>query len=318
MFSDVIVIHRPGGQGHATLSETLSSNGLASVRAEQPWFLWQTCLRQIAIGDEQSLELVRPHLRPGDEVRRGDVAFKFILQIICGLHSPLVGETEVSGQFKNAVAAYDCPQSPWGLRLKRFFRALFEDAKSVRQAHLVDLGSQSYGSVLRRELKGLKRIHFVGSGQLVQEILPWIAKDGNEVHLHVRDVAKVREKLGNMKGLLIHPLRVDQVEADQAFAGADAVVIAAPVDATRLNAWFKAADETLKVVADLRADSATDLVQVAGARHLVLADVFAYISKNQALLEERKAAALAAIEVAVQERNAHVEYRPFGWEDVCA
>jgi len=327
MFSDVLVIHRSGGQASATLA--FATQELAGGEASKNWFFWQTCLRQIAVfvtnGDEPHVEQLRAGLRPTDEVMRGDEGYRFLLEIICGLHSPLVGETEVYGQFKNAVATYQAsaPLTPSGSHLKRYFKSLFEDAKCIRQNHLVDLGSQSYGSVVRREVRGLgvQNIHCIGAGQLVHEILPWIAKDGNQVHIHARDAIKARRQLGAQlkRENQVHPLT-----EETRLAEAEVLIVAAPVAAAQLDAWLESAGR-LRLVIDLRADSASDLPRFVAQgsatrnlRHLVLGDVFACISQNQTQLAERKKAALAAVQNAVHERSSYVEYRPFGWEDVCA
>jgi glutamyl-tRNA reductase len=326
MFSDVILIHRPGGKGSQTLQPAL--NEAVSQEFARHWFFWQTCLRQIAIADELTVGALKAKLEPGDEVYQGEAAYGFLLEIICGLHSPLLGETEVYGQFKNAVASFQTPLTPWGSHLKRFFKALFEDAKRIRQAHLEDLGSQSYGSVLRRELRGLKHIHILGAGQLVQEVLPWLTKDGNEVHVHARDTVKAREQLaGVLKtgSSQVHTLPAGHGELgvlpvhtdDTDLAHAQAVIIAAPVSAKFIEHWLKGLPN-LRVIADLRADSASDIPQFTAETYLVLGDVFSRITQNQALLADRKKAALTAVAVAVHERNSYVEYRPFGWEDVCA
>jgi len=326
MFSDVVLIHRPGGKGSQTLQPVLKE--AVSFEFAKHWFFWQTCLRQIAIADELTVGALQAQLESGDEVYQGEAAYGFLLEIVCGLHSPLLGETEVYGQFKNAVAGFQVPLTPWGSHLKRFFKVLFEDAKRIRQAHLEDLGSQSYGSVLRRELRGLKRIHILGAGQLVQEILPWLTKDGNEVHVHARDTVRAREQLtgvikaGSSK---VHSLPAGHGELgvlpvhtdDTGLIHAQAVIIAAPVSAKFLEQWLKNTPGLI-VIADLRADSATDIPQLTGETHLVLGDIFSRITQNQALLAERKNTALTAVAEAVHERNSYVEYRPFGWEDVCA
>ncbi len=299
MFSELILIHRNGGQ--APLVE------MASERA----FFFKTCLRQIAIVDAEGASNLALQAE-GDEIYRGTEAYRFLLQVICGLRSPLIGETEVSGQFKLAVAAFAIPLTPWGQQLKRFFQNLFEDAKRVRQKHLVDLGSQSYGSVLRRELRVLpsvRRIHVLGAGHLVQEILPWIAKDGTEVHVHCRDPLKARATLGTQTAFEVHSL-----EEQFTFDAEDAFVIAAPVTARWIESWI---GKSPRVIADLRADSAEDTINLE-CRVINLSHVFNHISETQAHLEARKAAALKAIDSAVDERNSYVEYRPFGWEDVCA
>jgi len=321
MFSDVVLIHRAGSLAASTLSQDLRPVSWASEvgdsAAETGWFLWQTCLRQIALGDEFQYEFSRSRLLPSDRVYRGEFAYQFLLEVICGLHSPLVGETEVYGQFKNTVAQFPFPLTPWGSQLKRFFKALFEDAKQIRQNHLVELGSQSYGSVVRRELRkfngGLTRIEVLGAGQLVKEILPWIAKDEAQIKVFARDPEKAQKQLG------CH--RSTTLAAFQSFrdlSEAQVLIIAAPLDAEAISQWAQKMPQ-LKTVIDLRADSATNVLNVAADVVVInLNEVFARIASNQALITERKSLALGAITVAIAKRNQHVEYRPFGWEDVCA
>lgn len=313
-------------------------------------------MRQIAIGSAEGLEALQqlqqgvrqPGLSPlhseakfgvkfeaENEIYRGEDAYRFLLQVICGLHSPLVGETEVYGQFRNAVSAFAVPVNPWGLQARKFFQALFEDAKKIRQQHLKDLGSQSYGSVIRRELRGqprLSRVHILGAGHLVQEILPWITKDETEdnaeIHVHCRDPKKSAEALKAFPGVRIHDLSEgghDDHDKDRAaefgaFGSMDALVIAAPVTAEWVRTWVPASAD-LRWVVDLRGDSADDPIPMSVAtsrRVLTLPELFGRISSNQVHVQSRKRAALAAVDAAVSERSRFVENRPFGWEDVCA
>jgi glutamyl-tRNA reductase len=308
MLNDLILIHRNHGN-----SSLLPQGQDALVEGEV--FLFKTCLRQVAIVDQMALNEIQDSLKSDDEVMSGTDAYRFMLEVVCGLRSPLLGETEVGGQFKLAAQTFSIPASPWGQQLQRFFKFLFEDAKRIRQNHLVDLGSQSYGSVLRREMKGLRQIHVLGAGHLVQETLPWFSKDGIEVHVHCRDVAKVKQALGERAGLFVHDLR-----EKRNLETADALVVAAPVESKWVDEWL-AHRKNLKLVADLRADSREDRLAPLFADPCMVYDlsqIFGRVSENQARLEARRAAALKEIDTVVRERNSHVEYRPFGWEDVCA
>jgi glutamyl-tRNA reductase len=306
MISEILVLHRPGSAGFEFgAPESAAHLGLDQL------FLFNTCMRKIAVLSLDDFALVESGLRAGDEVYRGDDGYRFLLEVTCGLRSPLIGETEVAGQFRNAVSAYAVPSTPWGRQFSRMAKNLFEDVKRVRQAHLVDLGSQSYGSILRRELKGLKQVHVLGAGHLAQEILPWLAKEGTQVHVHARSLEKARIDFGGLAGLHIHSL-----EERAELAHAQAIVIAAPVRSAWFQDWVPY-DATPAIVADLRGDSRED--QITGFGHVLPLDEFVNrISSNQAHLEARKAQALAEIENVVLERSRHVEYRPFGWEDVCA
>jgi hypothetical protein len=53
-------------------------------------------------------------------------------------------------------------------------------------------------------------------------------------------------------------------------------------------------------------------------KSVLLKELFERITENQNILQERKDRALKEINQAVVVREQHVEYRPFGWEDVCA
>jgi hypothetical protein len=146
-------------------------------------------------------------------------------------------------------------------------------------------------------------------------MLPWISKDQTELHVHVRDVKKVQTVLGDRAGLFVHAL-------DERFAheSAEALLVAAPVAADWIGHWFSQG-RGLQFVADLRGDSQEDRLAPYFSDSCAVFDltqIFGRISDNQTRIEARKTAALKEIELIVRERSSHVEYRPFGWEDVCA
>src|SRR6185436_7957636 len=141
---------------------------------------WQTCLRRIlflnARDNQDILETIETDglLPPIVEVFRGQQAYRFLLEVICGLNSPIVGETAVMGQFKDFLQNAKFPNTSWGNFLRRLATNLMIDAKSVRTRHLQSLGSQSYGSLVRQHVKGLPAVAVLGSGKLAREILPWL------------------------------------------------------------------------------------------------------------------------------------------------
>jgi glutamyl-tRNA reductase len=310
MTSEILLLHRQGSSGFEF--------GVASDR-ERPalhqLFLFNTCMRKIAVFPLEDLERVERFLKAGDEIYRGEEAYRFLLQTICGLRSPLIGETEVAGQFRNTVGAYQLPATPFGRELGRAFKNLFEDAKRVRQAHLVDLGSQSYGSILRREMKGLRRVHIVGAGHLAQEILPWLAKEGARIHIHARSPEKARHDLASILKAC-SGVSVRALDECSDLVRADGLIIAAPVASSWIQEWVPQ-DANPAVVADLRGDWREDALSGFG-RVLGLGELVERISCNRSFLEQRKSAALIEIDQVVLERRSYVEYRPFGWEDVCA
>ncbi len=299
MFNDLVLVHQktPGGATSAFLN--------------QDWFSLSTCLRKIAVGPSAQLN---SHVVNNEqfEVFEGANAYRFMLEVICGLKSPLVGETEIFGQFKTAATQYESVADIGSAPLRRFLRALNEDAKRVRDLHLKDLGSQSYGSLVRKELKGIKHVHIIGAGQLTREILPWLGKDGAVVHVHARNEKRARKALIDFPNIQIHSLSNSATQ----FSGLSALIVAAPVEASWLNTWARSLN--FEVLIDLRGDSHLDLISLEVSKSILLKELFERITENQNILHERKDRALKEISQAVTVREQHVEYRPFGWEDVCA
>src|SRR6185437_11106148 len=72
------------------------------------WCVWETCVRRLAFGTDAFA--IEPSER-GDEIYLGDHAFRFLLEIVCGLHSPVRGETEVHGQFRQYLNSV--PKESW-------------------------------------------------------------------------------------------------------------------------------------------------------------------------------------------------------------
>jgi len=302
MLSDLILLHRRQGPSIAEPAPALAGESL----------LWRTCLRQILIGPAAVLDDVELH--PEDHVYRGDEAFRFCLEIVCGLHSPLVGETEVFGQFKNAIRAW-LEGDDFRSELRRFFQAVIEDAKKVRAAHLAGIGGQSYGSLLRKELSGVSEVHVIGAGHLAEEILPWIHKDGTQVHVHARRVEhaqRLREAHAN--------LRVHALNGRAPLSAAGAIVIAAPVSSEWVTQWIHPVNGRIDQIADLRGESVHDPLSEADLQGRVIhfRDLLEKISANRSFLESRRLAALEMISQISAHRARRIEYRPFGWDDVCA
>ncbi|MEQ1877318.1 MAG: hypothetical protein ABL958_11800, partial [Bdellovibrionia bacterium] len=163
MVQDFVLIHRKG-------------HGLDGLK--EPWVLWKTCLRQIALGlrefpIETDIEA---------DIYRGEEGYAFLLEVVCGLKSPLAGETEVMGQYREMLGAIRA-----GNGLKKILEAVLADAKIIRHKHLSKLGSQSYGSLSRKLLSSYKSLHVLGSGQLTEELLPWFS-DKETVFVHGRHV----------------------------------------------------------------------------------------------------------------------------------
>src|SRR6266536_5491780 len=122
---------------------------------------WQTCLRRsLFLNSNDNRPVIEAAevgkmVPPTVEVFRGQEAYRFLLEVICGLNSPIVGETAVMGQFKEFLLDAKFAKTSWGNFLRQLATNLMIDAKRVRACHMQGIGSQSYGSLVRHHGKGM-------------------------------------------------------------------------------------------------------------------------------------------------------------------
>ncbi len=301
MIEDLLVIHR---QGH-------SSELVAPVHS--PWALWKTCLRQIAIGStlwSERWPLLSNESDLKDQYFYQDDAYSFLLETICGLHSPMIGETEVYGQFRSFFSNYTYPQDPFGYSLEKMIQKLMADAKWVRQCHLVGLGSQSYGSVARRFFKHATTVHFLGAGHLVEEMLPWMDKATLPIQIYCRRMEQFHHLARKFPNLSYKPLS-ELCKLDLT----SGLVVAAPILTEELQRLLQDARPSLLL--DLRATSNLDPLKLKGSRILSLQEVFEDIENTRLLLAQRVSSAQREIGELTKKQRQHVDHRPFGWAEVC-
>lgn len=294
MFTGLVILHRTTRQPFDLHTDDV--------------VLWKTCLRQL-------LFAYRPHdlekmIQPGDEIYRDHRAYQFCLEVICGLHSPLVGETEVLGQFR-ACFKQQLREITWAGLLQKWVQVWLTDAKRLRDEFLLNLGSQSYGSVARRYLKSFSHISIVGSGQLTRDILPWILKDKIQVEIISRNsevLHELKQSYPEVQGSLLSHWHRRKPEA-----AAKALVIAAPLRAQELQALVAGFD----LILDLRGEASNDPLQ-ASLPVVALNEVFAQVSATQTQAQIQGERARCRIAEMVEARQQRVENRPFGWDDLCA
>ena len=274
---------------------------------------WQTCLRRILILHKRESHALKRNLPQGAETYEGQAAYNFLLEVICGLRSPLVAETAVMGQFKEFCAGARFPSSDWGRFLRRMTSDLLVDAKRVRCRHLEGLGSQSYGGMVRQHLKGVPSVVVLGAGQLAEEILPWIVGK--------TDVAICARSLDRAKPLTEQypDIRLTQYLPAQPIVEnrETAIVIAAPIKATDVETWMRAQTTPFVKVIDLRGEAETDPIHDS-LPVIRLSEMFAALKNERPKLTARVAAAHDDIRKAAQRLIEQAQFRPFGWEDLCA
>lgn len=261
--------------------------------------VWRTCLREIAF--------VANGAPVPDQVDafQDEAAYAHLLEVICGLRSPIVGETEVMSQFKAFAAGLTAEQAA----LKDLSERLLIDARAVRAKFLTGLGSRSYGSAVRRHLKDVGRVSLIGTGMLAQEILPFVVGDGRIVDLWGR-----RESLEwNTTGATYR--RLDAV-ADSPFSGRSAMIVAAPIAAAQI-AWLQQHYPEMLRLIDLRGEGRTD-PPLASTSVITLDDVFGEMQAAAKATERKAAAAREAIRSCAQAFVSRAKLNPSGWHDLCA
>lgn len=147
----------------------------------------------------------------GLEFYGGIKAYRFMLEVSCGLKSAVPGETEIFGQIKKAWNLFEAEEkSAKSLTVKKlrpWVRLLIEDTKWIRHSHLQHLGSSSYGSLLRKTLpkEGAGQVFVLGAGAISESILPFLK------NRRIRISNRSPERLSNLKERLLskHGIEVE-------------------------------------------------------------------------------------------------------------
>lgn len=249
---------------------------------------FRTCVRDVFFMDDEAAA--------EQTILEDGAAYTRVLEIVCGLHSPMAGETQVQGQFKTFLDSLTTPDLKW---LRRLGQQILSDARVIREQHLRDLGSRTYGSAVRRHAQTSARVAIIGAGALAQEVHAYVAET------HAVDVW-TRARLQQLR---LHP-PVSSVATDST-----TLVVAAPVDGAVI-AEVAATYPTLSRIIDLRAaDEVTPLPD--GVPTQTLTDVFADSQTTEASRTKLDAARAAAAHCG-RRFDAREELHPFGWEDLCA
>jgi len=280
---------------------------------------WQTCLRRIlflnARDNRDILETIETEglLPPVVEVFRGDQAYRFLLEVVCGLNSPIVGETAVMGQFKDFLQNAKFPNSSWGNFLRQLATNLMIDAKRVRHEHLQGLGCQSYGSLVRQHVKGMSAVAVLGSGKLAREILPWLIGK-TKVRVFCRNLERAQNLREEFPEIELAPYSSSDVAWHEPEAG---LVIAAPLTSGEVARWSQTQSVSFTKCLDLRGEAASDPI-TSPAVVIPLHELFAALRIERERLAGHVDAARAEIERLVARQSQQAQFRPFGWEDLCA
>lgn len=260
-----------------------------------PGVAWRTCVREITFVESGAALAGQP------DALHGETAYAHLLEVICGLDSPMLGETEVMHQFKQFAAGLE--HGPW----RELSQMLLADARAIRTTHLIGLGSRSYGSAVRRHLRDCPHVAIVGTGLLAREVMPFLA-DG---HRRVDQWGR-RDECETSLPMVTYRRLNDR----QAFDAAAALVIAAPLtslDILHLGSRYR----EVTVLIDLRAEGVHDPPPPL-APIVTLADVFGEVQRAVRTVDGRVSAALSDIKHRAHAFATRAKLNPSGWHDLCA
>jgi glutamyl-tRNA reductase len=306
MVNDLIILHKTKAQKTSCkeLQSPLDNELTFSSQLKDHSLYFETCLRKI---------LLRKHIpqlpRESKEwhVLEGEIAYSFILEILAGLHSPMLGETEVFGQFKNQMlqqkelTSYLSPWISW----------IYEDVKKVRTQCLQNLGSQTYGSWVRSLMPRERLLIILGAGQMCKKIFPYIQSPKHSINIINRSPEKVREQYSC-------PILNFQEQINLADFSSVDIIIAAPLSQEELRNWFEKNPLKIYNYLDLRGEfDPLSEVNAKGFK-MGLKQFFDLQSKQKECLTVRVNEAKNFINNLSQARFGYCFNRPMGWDDVCA
>ncbi len=163
----------------------------------QGHFILKTCQRTLVV-TSRSPKICLSLKSQINSILEGPRGYQFLLEVICGLKSRLLGETEIVSQFKEAFDSFLSQENRDPI-VTLTLQKLFKDAKEIRHNHLGDVGQYSYAGMTKKLITNRDHgplILLVGSGQLAKDILKVMNKKFN-IHLLARNDHKVSSLQAN-------------------------------------------------------------------------------------------------------------------------
>lgn len=273
--------------------------------AENNFVIWETCVRQILIGTKKLI-----NIPPGFSNLSSVKAYRFLLEVICGLHSPMIGETEIMAQFKSFITNQNDRYISSQIDAQ-FWSTLQKEAKTIRSRYLKNYGQQTYGGIVLQNSLSSDSINILGSGKLASSILTHFSKDNRPINIHCRNQIKgqkLKLKFPIIKNIQHLGSRINSMNA--------MLVIAAPIETDWLEKYL-IENKQIKNVVDLRSMHNHTAINYKTEKYLDLNQVFKMVEKSTNTIKEN--ARLAKIQIAKNSLlwQCKAQHRPFGWEDMC-
>ena len=279
-----------------------------------------TCQRELWISNVRQHELMLPSFL---EYFHAESAYHFLLRFVCGLESEIQGETDVFGQFKDAWQEFKKNQNELVQGLSAWVQRLFEDTKEIRSHYLQNMGGHSYGSLIRRLLKGQapsSPILIVGAGQIAQSIAPFLL----DFELILTNRSAERRELFHQSLVQEHAAKAIQVHHPeheiQVWKEAGTIIICTPLDLEfdqKRISWFLEGGHSGRRVIHLGGHRRECGEWACLSRFFALDDLFSLqssldLNRKQQILQAEKACEQRA-KLRSLGNSLHIAH---GWEDL--
>jgi glutamyl-tRNA reductase len=255
--------------------------------------VWRTCLREVAFVGETVAPAGATLVTDGE-------AYGRLVEIVCGLRSPILGETEVQAQFKAFLASLAGTSHRHLIGLGQ---RVLADVKTIRHRYLQGVGAHSYGALTVSRVPADSHVVLVGHGALASQVRAALG--------HTRPVdVWTRRPVSEPTRLLSWAATCGVVSSDRT-----TLVVAAPAVTADLLPLVTCYPR-LSMVVDVRASDDRSAWPIE-LSVITLDDIFSAADRAPAALE-RIAAARRAIDAIARDYQPRDHVRPLGWEDVCA
>lgn len=286
MLDDLVLLH--------------THNNLNSIEWPQLGLKVKTCMRAYVLINRQELK----NFDSQWEVYKGQKAYSYLVEILCGLHSRVFGETEVFGQFKKAwmeqQSQIQC------VNLKKIIHWVLEDVKKLRNQYITAICLNSYGSVVRKVLT-TDSVDRFGSGQLAASIVPWLKEQDLSVYGSFQN--KEITKFCDVKSY-------DQYTQTEPKAS---LIIATDMSDKKIGDLLDN-KSSYQLILDLREQSNNENASILSLtnEYIPLKGFFDYFQGAESKKKKTKEKIFVAMKSLVQSRYYQQIIRPFGWDDLCS
>jgi glutamyl-tRNA reductase len=279
-------------------------------------FILETCQRTLVLG----FNFV-PFHHIGEaiddmETFVGESAYSYLLETICGLKSKLLGENEITSQFKKSYSKYltsDVKNS----QIMSILEKLFKDAKQIRTSFLKEIGQQTYAGITRKILmrKSLSgKVLIVGSGSLSEDLIKLLSRR-YEIAITARSSDKVQQLVSKYENIEVVDWNNKEEWSTFSFIlntiGTDQIIF----DHIFFTTWLKTNFDPLFV--DLGSPSVLETSYNIEQSVYRLEDIFAVgETLNQKKQQKVKKAHEAIEDLVTKRKNSFALSFPFGWEEL--